>query len=431
MPVCRPIRLPRQWPGHVKSGILHAISLASVVLSFARGRVTGHRRLQAQLEQATTEIALLREELYIKDSRWERARSKRRPHYTPVQRMRILQLRAARGWTMEKTARIFLIDLQTLLIWMRRLDEHGERDLIQTIEPVNRYPDFVRNLVRQPKRLFPAMGSERMAQVLARAGLHLGATTIRRMVRENGGPPQDETEVTTGRRRRVVARYPGHTLHVDLTVVPTRAGFWVPWFPFSLPQRWPFCWWVAVAVDQVSRTLVGFAIFYHLPSSDQIQSFLDRAIRASRCTPKYVITDKGTQFWCRSFKAWCKRRDIRPRHGRIGEPASIAIVERFIRSMKQECTRCLLVPLSIEAMRREVRLYAIWYNTLRPHMALVGKTPREVYVGRTARRRRFEPRPKWPRRPRRRGADGDTVRLEVSYLEGRRHLPVIDLLHAA
>ena len=74
MPVCRPIRLPRQWPGHVKSGILHAISLASVVLSFARGRVTGHRRLQAQLEQATTEIALLREELYIKDSRWERAR---------------------------------------------------------------------------------------------------------------------------------------------------------------------------------------------------------------------------------------------------------------------------------------------------------------------------------------------------------------------
>ena len=53
------------------------------------------------------------------------------------------------------------------------------------------------------------MGTERMAQVLARAGLHLGATTIRRMVRENGGPPEDDAEVTT--RRRVVAKYPGHT----------------------------------------------------------------------------------------------------------------------------------------------------------------------------------------------------------------------------
>ncbi len=65
MPVCPPIRLPKQWPEHIKSGILHAISLASVVLSYARGRATGRRRIQAELEQANTEIALLREELYI------------------------------------------------------------------------------------------------------------------------------------------------------------------------------------------------------------------------------------------------------------------------------------------------------------------------------------------------------------------------------
>ncbi len=229
-----PIRLPRQWPRHIKSGILHAISLASVALTIARGRATCRRRLQVKVEQANAEIALLREELYIKDGRWERSRSRRRPHYTPIQRMRILQLRAARGWTLEKTARVFLVDLQTLLIWMRRLDEQGERALVQTLEPVNRYPDFVRNLVRQLKRLFPAMGCERMAQVLARTGLHLGATTIRRMVREHGGPPEEDADVTT-RRRRVVARYPGHTWHIDLTTVPTRAGFWVPWFPFSLP----------------------------------------------------------------------------------------------------------------------------------------------------------------------------------------------------
>ena len=83
--------------------------------------------------------------------------------------MRILQLRAARGWNLEQTARVFLVDLQTLQIWMRRLDEHGERDLIQTVDPVNRYPDFVRNLVRQLKRLFPTMGYERMATSAAEA----------------------------------------------------------------------------------------------------------------------------------------------------------------------------------------------------------------------------------------------------------------------
>ena len=100
--------------------------------------------LRAQLEQATTEIALLREELSIKDGRWKRSRTRRRPHYLPTQRMRILQLRAARGWTVEKTASVFLVDELTLRHWMRRVDEGGERAIVQTVEPVNRYPDFVR-----------------------------------------------------------------------------------------------------------------------------------------------------------------------------------------------------------------------------------------------------------------------------------------------
>jgi len=57
------ISLPRQWPKRVKSGVLHAISLASVVLTHARGRARRRGRLQAELEQASTEISLLREEL--------------------------------------------------------------------------------------------------------------------------------------------------------------------------------------------------------------------------------------------------------------------------------------------------------------------------------------------------------------------------------
>ena len=401
------IRLPKQWSQHIKPGVLHAISLASVAFSYARGRATGRHRLRAQLEQATAEIALLREELSIKDGRWQRSHSRRRPHYSPTQRMRILQLRAARGWTLEKTARVFLVDLQTLLIWMRRLDEHGERDLIQTVEPVNRYPDFVRNLVRQLKRLFPTTGSERMAQVLARIGLCLGATTIRRIVHECDHSPDADPDAQAQTRRRVVAKYPGHTWHIDLTTVPTRAGFWVPWFPFSLPLRWSFCWWVAVAVDQVSRALVGFSVYSQPPTSEQIQSFLARAIQANGVTPRYVVTDKGKQFWCRSFKRWCKRRGIRPRYGAIGRPASIALVERFIRSMKHECTRRLLVPLSLGSIQREIGLYTTWYNTMRPHMSLAGRTPQEVYEGRTARRRWIEPRRRWRHGSRRRSSRGE------------------------
>jgi transposase InsO family protein len=227
---------------------------------------------------------------------------------------------------------------------MSRLDEPGERPLVQTVEPVNRYPDFVRNLVRQLKALHPTMGVARIADILGRLGLRLAPTTIGRILREKAKPSPVPPAEAAKRRRRVVAKYPGHTWHVDLSTVPIRAGLWVPWLPQSLAQRWPFSWCVAVIVDQVSRACLGFAAFHAPPTSRQIQQFLERAIGARRHVPRYVLTDRGTQFDCRSFKRWCKRRGIRARYGVLGEPSSICIVERFIRSLKDECTRRIQAP---------------------------------------------------------------------------------------
>ncbi len=215
------------------------MALATTALTLAHGRASTNRstsrRLTADLDRATTEIALLKEELDIKDDRWSRLPSRRRPYYLPVQRMRILQLKAARGWSCEQAARAFLINEQTLCSWMRRVDEQGERSLIQIAEPVNRFPHFVRYLVQQLSVLLPTMGKVRIAQVLARAGLHLGATTVGRMLKEREPLSPDDTdlatiEVTT---RVVTAKCPGHVWHVDLTTVPTSAGFWVPWLPYA------------------------------------------------------------------------------------------------------------------------------------------------------------------------------------------------------
>ncbi len=68
--------LPKRWPRHVKSAVLHAVSLASAALTLARSRVASirdnKRRLRAHLEHAQTEIAQLREELDLKDARWSR-----------------------------------------------------------------------------------------------------------------------------------------------------------------------------------------------------------------------------------------------------------------------------------------------------------------------------------------------------------------------
>jgi hypothetical protein len=80
------------------------------------------------------------------------------------------------------------------------------------------------------------------AQILARAGLHLGPTTVRRMQRDTRWP--EPRKVLQPIPRIVTARHPNNLWHVDLTTVPISLGFWTSWLPFTLPQVWPFCWWV-------------------------------------------------------------------------------------------------------------------------------------------------------------------------------------------
>lgn len=278
------------------------------------------------------------------------------------------------------------------------------------------------------------MGKKRIAQVLANAGLHLGTTTVGRMLRrqpESTDPAEEALTIAEPIAGcAITATRPNHIWHVDLTVVPTTAGFWVPWIPFSKLQRWPFCWCVAVVIDHFSRRVCGFALFTKMPTSADVCTFLDRVTERTSTKPKHIIADKGRQFFCKTFKAWCRRRGVRPRFGAVGNHASIAILERFVRSMKTECTRRILVPLHLDAMREELACYCTWYNEHRPHQALSGKTPTEVYCGSANRNRTIEPRRRW-------AVEGDEasrarrIRLLVKFVEGRRHLPVVELKPAA
>ena len=51
----------------------------------------------------------MREGIRIKDLRMATIPDPRRPHYRPTERLAILELRAARGWSLEQTARVFQV----------------------------------------------------------------------------------------------------------------------------------------------------------------------------------------------------------------------------------------------------------------------------------------------------------------------------------
>jgi putative transposase len=433
-----PLPLPKGWPRRVRSAAVHAIALARMALTSARGEARLADSGSGRIARLNEEVLLLKEELRLKDARMSRIPAQRRPHYLPTERLAILELRAARGWSQAQTADHLLVTPATVASWTGRLDEEGPAALIQMREPVNRFPDFVAYLVRRLKTLCPTMGKVRIAQVLARAGLHLGSTTVARMLATPARP--EPPAAASGHRRRVRSTRPNQIWHIDMTTVPTASGFWVPWLPWALPQRWPFCWWVAIVVDHFSRRIMGFAVFTQNPNSLAVRQLLGRAIRKAGQAPDHLITDQGTQFTDRGFRRWCRRRGIRQRFGAVGKYGSISVVERLIRTTKSEAIRRILVPLDRRAFRREVSLFVEWYNGHRPHSTLQAASPDEIYFKRppASRAPRYEPRRRWPRgspcaRPPApvRGRRGQQLALVVSHLGGRKHLPIIELKEAA
>jgi len=188
---------------------------------------------------------------------------------------------------------------------------------------------------------------------------------------------------------------------------------------------------VAVAIDHFSRRIIGFAVFDQQPTSVAIRIFLGRAIRQTETVPRHLITDQGTQFTDERFGRWCRRQGIRQRFGAVGKYGSIAVIERLIRTIKSECTRRLLVPYRRDCFRRELALFATWYNGNRPSEALAGKTPDEVYhdLAPACLARRLEPRRKWPQgsscaAPQTgiRGRRGVRLEISVRHLAGRKQI---------
>jgi len=141
------------------------MSLAHSTFTRSRGWAANHWnarfRLEAENKRLRQEVALLDEEIRIKDSRMLRVPAHERPRYSPIERLAILELRAVRGWSLTQTADRRLVKTATVSSWMQRLNERGPLAIVQRL-----------------KALCPSLGNVKIAQLLCRAGLHLGTTTV-------------------------------------------------------------------------------------------------------------------------------------------------------------------------------------------------------------------------------------------------------------
>jgi transposase InsO family protein len=170
-------------------------------------------------------------------------------------------------------------------------------------------------------------------------------------------PKPDEQETHT---KRYTKSYPGEELQIDTTE------------PFGKGNGIQIS-----AIDDYSRW--GFADFYQRNTSLNAALFLTACIQSAPFPIKAVRTDHGSEFYGQ-FETTCTKLAITIIRNRVNTPEHNGKVERFHRTIDEECLwRTRAESEHPETVRFQLNRYLIWYNTKRRHggVGMNKKTPQE------------------------------------------------------
>ncbi len=140
---------------------------------------------------------------------------------------------------------------------------------------------------------------------------------------------------------------------------------------------------LALVIDCHTRELLG----WHLSRSGKAktaESALEQALIArygclGRVDEPFLLrSDNGLVFTSRSFTALVRSYGLRQEFITPHTPEQNGIVERVIRTLKEQCVHCTRFETPQHASR-SIGEWIHFYNNERPHQALAMATPAEVY----------------------------------------------------
>jgi len=103
--------------------------------------------------------------------------------------------------------------------------------------------------------------------------------------------------------------------------------------------------------------------------------FISQAKNMAPFQFKTIQSDHGREF-SKWFTKFVEYRGLSHRHSRVRTPTDNAHIERFIRTLQQECLNRTI--RTLKSWQKEIPEYLHYYNTERPHMGLKMRTPLEV-----------------------------------------------------
>jgi transposase InsO family protein len=280
----------------------------------------------------------------------------------PKVRRDAVQLVRYRGWSMRRVARRYGVHPSTVMKWCRKDPTGGWREIPTLSSKPKKSPRALPRVIVQAI-ITERIGRRRCGQVvyqeLKKKGVNVSLSSVQRTLSRSGllkkrSPwkrPHDATP-------RPLPAHPGALLQADTVhfLLPDGTRLYV-YTLIDLYSRWAYA--------EVSAKLRAYIS----------ASFIARAERKASFRFEMIQTDHGPEFSTR-FTHILQRKNLSHRHSRVRQCNDNAHVERFNRTLQDECL--IGVPRTIPAFSKALATYLPYYNAGRMHMGINFKTPAQM-----------------------------------------------------
>ena len=213
------------------------------------------------------------------------------------------------------------------------------------------------------------IGPERISDELEKEGIFLSHETIRKALHKEG-LIEPQPRIVIHEYKRFEADEPNDLWQTDiLYLFISGVGYY---YLYSI-------------LDDYSRKI----LYWHLTpfaTAKEAVYMLDHAIQKTQVQPKRILTDRGIQFYTGEgrkiglFESYLKRLDITHSLARVRHPQTLGKIERYHRSLRQECLNHHIFDDPIDA-RRIISEYVDFYSYFRKHKGIARVTPHQRYTG--------------------------------------------------
>lgn len=281
------------------------------------------------------------------------------PHLPRV-RMEAVRLVRYRGWSTRAVARHCGFSQAAIVQWCKKDPTGGWRH-IPTLSsrphhhPQALSPELIGHIL--DLRAERHQCAEIIHHRLSQRGFQVSLSSVKRVLRRHGISRFSRWKKWHQYSPRPLPEKPGILLQIDSLLDGSPTNRLSAYALIDVHSRWAY----AEASEKIN--------------SPQSLKFVLRAREQAPFLFRTIQSDHGGEF-AKWFTKQLLSREIDHRHSRVRKPTDNGHVERFIRTLQEECLN--RVTRTSRSWQREIPEFIHYYNTERPHMALGMRTPQEV-----------------------------------------------------